>query len=89
MGLLCILVFKMKVLRMLSELNQKTETCLATTTRLALHTLPNEKAITRPTGLPVFPLKTLSEIETTEKILEKSDNDIANLVRSFFLYSEY
>ncbi|KAK3920469.1 hypothetical protein KUF71_009740 [Frankliniella fusca] len=71
--------FKIQVLTMLSEINKKTEACLATSTRVAYQVLPNKVSLTKSQVGPGLPLRTLDDVESMEKELAKSSNNIANL----------
>lgn len=63
----------------LRELNQKVEVISANQTKLNLYLLPNEKVLTKPTGMPPLPVKTPKDLKVLLTSLENPDN-INNLV---------
>ena len=77
--------FERKVLVALKEINEKVEIVSTNQTKLNLHLIPKEKVLTKPTGMPTLPVKTIRDLENLLKAL-KDPTNISTLVCSLFLH---
>lgn len=66
--------FEREALKLLRQINERSEHTLGGVTKLTINLVPNEKVLSRPKGMPTLPLRTLESVQTMETYLCDDDN---------------